>query len=240
MNKLERDIRILKAYAIGSTLLFGVLTISAFAKSQTKQKFEEIDVERINIVEKDGKLKMVISNSARQHPGIMNGKVNVRKSPRPPGIIFFNHVGDEMGGLIFGDNGGRGHFGSFTWDKARNDQTIGFRHLEGDNGDYQSSLEVWQRPNIGGDVVDEKYEAANKIADSVARKAAIQALADSGIFGATRLFLGKRRDNSAGLVIADINGKPRIRLQVAPDGSPKLEFLDAAGKVVSTVPTLAK
>jgi hypothetical protein len=35
-----------------------------FTQTQ-KQKFAEIDVERINIVEKDGKLRMVISNQDR-------------------------------------------------------------------------------------------------------------------------------------------------------------------------------
>ena len=96
-------------------------------------KFEEIDVERINIVEKDGQLKMVISNKARQHPGIVNGKVIKRDYPRPPGLIFFNQLGDEMGGLVYGENGPKGHFGSLTWDKVKGDQTIGFRHMEGEN-----------------------------------------------------------------------------------------------------------
>ncbi len=134
-TKIEKKVRYLKIYAVVSTLFFAVFLLSAFAVV-SKKKFEEIDVERINVVEKDGKLRMVISNEARQHPGISNGKVIERKSPRPPGIIFFNHLGDEMAGLIFGDNGGNGHFGSFTWDKVRNDQTMGFRYLESDNGTY--------------------------------------------------------------------------------------------------------
>ena len=73
-----------------------------------------ISVERINIVEKDGKLRMVISNRARQHPGVLDGKVMPRPNGRPPGMIFFNHRGDEAGGLIFDENGGNGHFLSLT------------------------------------------------------------------------------------------------------------------------------
>src|SRR6267142_1353736 len=111
-TRLEREVRCLKIYATVATLVCAVFVLSAFALQGKKQKFEEIDVERINIVEKDGKLRMVISNEARQHPGIANGKIIQRKGPRPPGMIFFNHLGDEMGGLIFGDNGGKGHFGS--------------------------------------------------------------------------------------------------------------------------------
>ena len=239
-SKLLKEVRFLKVYAITVTLVSLVLIVSGFTFQSRKQKFEEIDVERINIVEKDGKLRMVISNQERQHPGIVNGKVIERNGPRPPGIIFFNHLGDEMGGLIFGDNGGNGHFGSLTWDKVRNDQTMGFRYLESDNGTYQSGLEMWQQPNIPSDVVFAKREAANKIADEVKRKAAIQALLDNNEVTTNRLFLGKRRDNSTMLLMSDIKGRPRIRLQVAPDGTPKLEFLDEAGKVTYSAPNSAK
>jgi hypothetical protein len=93
-TKLERDVHFLKIYAAVATLLCAVFVLAAFAQARN-QKFDEIDVERINIVEKDGKLRMVISNRERQHPGISNGKVIPRPNGRPPGMIFFNHKGDE-------------------------------------------------------------------------------------------------------------------------------------------------
>lgn len=199
-TRLEKEVRFLKIYACVATLVCAMV-LAAFAVQHRKPRFEEIDVERINIVEKDGRLRMVISNQERQHPGIANGKLIQRNGPRPPGMIFFNHVGDEMGGFIFGENGGKGHFGQLTFDKVGGDQAIGFRYLEGDNGTYETGLQVWQQPSFAG-----------------------------------RLFLGKQRDNSAVLLISDVEGRPRIRMQVAPDGTPKLDFLDAAGKVVSSLP----
>jgi len=235
-TKLEKEVRFLKIYAVVATLFCAVFLLTAFATQNKNQKFAEIDVERINIVEKDGKLRMVISNQERQHPGIVNGKIIKREGPRPPGMIFFNHLGDEMGGLVFGENGGNGHFGSLTWDKVRNDQTIGFRHLEGDSGTYETGLAMWQQPNIPGDVMLAKLEAARKITDETKRRAAIQALVDNNELTANRLFLGKRRDNTNELLMGDIKGRPRIRLQVAPDGSPKLEFLNEAGKVIYSLP----
>jgi len=235
-TKLEKEVRFLKIYAVVATLVCAIFFLTGFVTQNKKQKFEEIDVERINVVEKDGKLDMVISNQERQHPGIVNGKIIERKGPRPPGIIFFNHLGDEMGGLIFGDNGGKGHFGSFTFDKVRNDQTMGFRYLESDNGTYQSGLELWQQPNIPADVMLSKYDAASKITDEAKRKAAIQVLIDNNELTTNRLFLGKPRDNSVMLLMYDIKGRPRLRMQVAPDGSPKLEFLDETGKVISSLP----
>ena len=72
-NKLEREVRFLKAYAAIATLACAVLVLTAFTLRSARQKFKEIDVERINVVEKDGKLKMVISNKERQHPGVVDG-----------------------------------------------------------------------------------------------------------------------------------------------------------------------
>jgi len=236
-TKLEKEVRFLKIYAVAATLFCVLFLLSAAATRSERPRFEEIDVERINIVEKDGTLRMVISNEARQHPGITNGKIIERKGPRPPGMIFFNHLGDEMGGLIFGDNGGNGHFGSFTWDKVRNDQTMGFRYLESDDGTYQSGLEMWQQPNIPSDVMLEKYQAANKIKDEAKRKAAIQEMVDNNELTTNRLFLGKRRDNSNELLMCDLKGRPRIRMKVAADGTPKLDFLDEEGKVIYSLPT---
>ncbi len=57
---------------------------------------------------------MVISNRERQHPGMVDGKLIPREFARPPGLIFLSHGGDECGGLIFDENGGKGHFVSLA------------------------------------------------------------------------------------------------------------------------------
>jgi len=236
MEQLRRDVRFLKLYATGATAFCVVLLLSGFARQPERQVFTEIDVERINIVEADGTLRMVISNQERQHPGIVNGKVIPRSGPRPPGMIFFNHLGDEMGGLIFGGNGESGHFGSFTWDKVRQDQTIGFRHLEGDDGAYSTALEMWQRPDIPGDVMMARYDSANGLSDPAARDAAIEAMRQRGELGTRRLFFGKGRNDAMILDMRDVQGRTRIRMSVAPDGDPVLEFLDASGQIVYRLP----
>lgn len=233
---LSREVRFLKIYSVIATAILSVFLFSAAISQDQRQVFKEIDVERINIVEADGKLRMVISNQARQHPGIMDGKVLERSSPRPPGMIFFNHLGDEMGGLVFGENGGDGHFGSLTFDKVRNDQTIGFRHLESDNGKYHIGLEMWQQPDISGLTMNEQVEAARAKADPAEREAALQALVDQGQLTSRRLFLGKSRDEVSMLALYDIKGNARIRLRVDADGTARLEFLDEEGQVVHSIP----
>lgn len=235
-SKLEREVKFLKIYAFTATLVFVVFIASAFRQQGKNQKFEEIDVERINIVEKDGKLRMVISNRERQHPGIVDGKLIPREGGRPPGMIFFNHRGDECGGLIFGDNGGKGHFVSLTFDKSRQDQTIGIQHLESDDGQYFAGLRIWDRPHSSiADFLTE-YEAIKEMEDEEAKKAAIKELSDKGEFGTNRIIIGKSRNKAAMIELSDTKGKPRIRISVDPAGNPKMDFLDETGKVIQTFP----
>ena len=236
MDSLRRDVRFLKLYAAVMTAFCVAILLTGFTRQEPKQVFTEIDVERINIIEADGTLRMVISNQQRQHPGIVNGKVIERSAPRPPGMIFFNQLGDEMGGLVFGENGDIGHFGSLTWDKVRGDQTIGFRYLEGDNGAYSAALEMWQQPNTPSDVMMARYDSARAISDPIAREAAIQAMRDAGELTTRRLYFGKGRNDAMILDMRDVQGRSRIRMSVAPDGAPLLEFLDAAGEVVYRLP----
>lgn len=61
---------LLKIYAITLTAILCYILISGFKDPAKSKEFKEITVERINIVEPDGKLVMTLSNSTRQHPGL--------------------------------------------------------------------------------------------------------------------------------------------------------------------------
>ena len=146
MEKLQRDVQVLKAYAFVVTMLLGLLAFAGFNQANQKIKFTEIDVERINIVEKDGKLKMVISNGERQHPGVIDGRTLSRT--RPPGMLFFNDKGDECGGLSFNGNEKDGNASAgalLAFDRFRQDQTVAIQYGES-NGQYSAGLRVWDNP----------------------------------------------------------------------------------------------
>ena len=99
-SRLRREIRLLKLYAGGSTLALVFLTAAAFrAQSPTRPKFDEIDVERINVVEKDGRVRLVIANSERQAVTVVDGQSILPNRKRDAGLIFFNDEGDENGGM---------------------------------------------------------------------------------------------------------------------------------------------
>src|SRR5687768_10278418 len=102
-DDIRRELRRLKGYSLLMTAAFGVMAFSAFRQGSqaTTQntKFTEIDVERINIVEPDGKLRMVISNRPRSIGPIYKGQPFGYPGGGRPGIIFFNDEGTENGGL---------------------------------------------------------------------------------------------------------------------------------------------
>lgn len=238
-KKIEKDVRFLKMYAGIITVLFSVMLLSAFSASRN-QKFEEINVERINVVEKDGKLKMVIANKARQHPGQVDGKYyKEREGQRPAGMIFFSERGDEIGGLIFDGNDGEGQGGSLTFDKFRGDQTIQFTHQEGKNGDYFAGLIVNDQ-NIPLSDFMKKMEEINKLPTKEAADAAYKEMRDKGELATNRLLIGKTRDKNSYISLKDAKGKARIEISVEPNGNPKLNFLDESGKVIYSLPEDAK
>jgi hypothetical protein len=234
-TKLEKEVRFLKIYAVTATLLCAVFLLSAFASQNKKQKFTEIDVERINIVEKDGKLKMVISNKERQTPVIVDGKTFAQEGGRSPGMIFFNEKGDEIGGLIFTGNTGEGQYSSFSFDKFRGDQTIALQHLENSSGVYFAGLS-FNDVNLPTVELVAKMDAIKQLPNEAARNAALKEMRERGELMVNRLSVGKGRDKSAFMSLSDAKGKPRIRISVAAAGTPKIDFLDEAGKVIYSLP----
>jgi hypothetical protein len=209
-----KELRFWRALAIVSNVALAVVLLSGAAQPADKPKFAEIDVERINIREADGTLRVVISNRARM-PGLIkaDGTTIPRTGLNPPGLLFYNAQGGECGGLRFegeSRDGGQVAGAHLLFDQHNQDQTIGLLY-EDVNGARRAAFRVWDRPD-----------------------------GTEGSVAAARVFLGKDRDRSAQLVLSDPNGKPRLRLAVDATGAPSLQFLDAAGQVVQTLPSRAQ
>lgn len=62
-----------------------------------------MDAESINIKDKTGKNRIVISNMDNIPPPIINGKT-FQRAVNPAGIIFYDKNGDERGGIAITDN----------------------------------------------------------------------------------------------------------------------------------------
>ncbi|MBY0385459.1 hypothetical protein K2X05_09895 [bacterium] len=235
MTKIEKDLRFLKIYSGILTLICLALAIFIFKMSWTK-KFDEIDVERINIVEKDGKLRMVLSNQVRQHPGTLDGVTyHERNGQRPPGLMFFTEKGDEVGGLVFDGNTGKHHGGSLTFDKFRGDQTIQFTHDEDPDGKYFAGVKMNDQNMPLTDLINKDKEIS-KLPTKEDQDLAWKKLKDDGLLMAERLRIGRDYDKSSIIRLKDAKGKIRIEMKVEANGNSKLNFLDELGKVVYSLP----
>jgi hypothetical protein len=99
MKKIGEKILLIYS-AIVSTAF--VVTFLTGAASLSQPTFDEIRVHRMDIVEPDGTLRMVLSNSKRLPGVIVKGKEQPPNDRPQAGMLFYNDEGSETGGLIFG------------------------------------------------------------------------------------------------------------------------------------------
>ena len=227
----------LRAYVVVSSLMLVGLTTAAF-QQRPPQTMGEITVERINVVDANGTLRMVLAGKDKMHPGVMDGVTIDR--PRPvAGMLFFNDEGDEVGGLTYtgtvANGRGRANAG-LMFDQLKQDQTIGFSYNES-NGQRSAGFQVWDRSDtVRLSELITKLNAANKIPAGPERDKAIADIRSTAPAGPRRVFVGKAQDKSATIVLADAAGKPRLTLTVDATGNPRIEFLDDSGKVIARIP----
>jgi hypothetical protein len=227
----------MRAYVVLSSLALVVLSTAAFRQAAKPQNLGEIRVERINVVDANGTLRMVISNKDRQHPGVMDGVTIDR--PRPvAGMLFFNDDGDEVGGLTYTGqlkHGVRRANSGLNLDQLKQDQTIGIGYDES-NEAPTAGLRVWDRSDQPLSDLIKRLNAARAIADPAQQQAAVAAARASQSPGRERVFVGKNRDRAASVALSDANGTPRLRLVVDASGNPRIEFFDDKGQITQQLP----
>jgi hypothetical protein len=241
--KSRMELRVLKVYAAVSLALFAMLFFAA-ARGQTQRtRFEEIDVERINIIEKDGRLRLTISNNERSPGPVISGLyMKTREGKRGAGLIFFNDKGDECGGMTWGSSEDKGAIrasAGLMFDQYNQDQTVGITYSQRD-GERSAGLRVWERSltplaDFARRVNEielmkegpEQTEAMKKLREEAAAQ---------GLGGAQRVFVGRTEKEEAVVSLADAKGKPRILISVDAAEAATLKFLDKNGNVILSLP----
>jgi hypothetical protein len=247
LETLERRVRVLTIYAVTLTAVLiavgvGLLTVDA---KERRQRFTEIDVERVNIVEPDGRLSAVIANPQRMARVILDGReqpANRAPERKAGGIIFTDSDGNEAGGLIFASakrqDGSYIATRSFTMDQHQQDQVLGIQYIDENGANRSYGLTLWERP-ANMMTIAEELDLLQGAPDQQARRARLtDALRARGITArpdTRRLFLGSQNMIPA-LRLSDAAGRERVRLLVDKDDTPHLEFLNAAGAVVYALP----
>lgn len=84
----------------------GIVTISIIylfgSFRNLRDSFEEISVKRINIVDEQGRNRIVIANQKHMPNPIIAGKEYQRRVA-PAGLIFYDERGDEVGGIALSE-----------------------------------------------------------------------------------------------------------------------------------------
>lgn len=226
--KIPTNQKFLAIYSGVLTIAFAVTIFSGFTTSRAKSSFDEITVHRINVVEPDGTVRLIISDKA-EFPGmiIKNKQVDSRPDRRTAGMLFFNDEGTENGGLIFGGNkepnGTETSYGHLSFDRYAQDQVMTIE-ADQEGARRRSGISIDDRPDW-------------PITDLVnLPRSQWMKFAKSHEMGHQRIYLGRTPDKAASLTLKDVQGHPRIVIRVAANGTPSLQFLDANGKVVSELP----
>jgi hypothetical protein len=236
VRSIRREIQILRVYALLSTVAAGAFLLGAVHEAKNAS-FDTITLHRINVVDREGKLAMIITDHDDFPPPIINGKPVKRMGGNDSnGIVFYNQLGNEQGALEWsGRIEKNGTFDSGTtlsYDSVKTDQLL--QVDDSNNNGTQSAYVIgWNEP----DETTAEYHAFIRewqMATTDAQKRALRAkYPNQRIY--ERFFFGNDGTQSK-VVLRDAKGKPRINMFVTDDGQAKLQFLDADGKVTYQLP----
>jgi hypothetical protein len=221
----------------GILILGAVAALAGAARPTQNAALDTLTVQRIDVREPGGTLRMVISDAARAPGIIIKGHEQPHPSRQSAGMIFFNSEGTENGGLIFDGrqlpDGTHQSSGSLTFDRYEQDQIV--QLMADEDGQTRS----------GGIVVNDQPEQTMDWA-ALDRARSLQGTAQGAAFraahagGTQRAFLGRAEDKASELVLRDEAGRKRLVLHVSAAGEASIEFLDAAGKVARHLDALAR
>ena len=247
MEHTKKELYFLRTFAISTVVGIFAFASVAFKHSGNK-KFGTIDVERINIVEKDGTVKMIITNVAEFPNGndtINNRPTNAKRKKRS-GMLFFNEDGIECGGFIYdGHKKENGHSSglSFTYDKYDGDQAMQLLNTDLErNGQRRTRSSL-----VFNDLAEHSTQATtakimaelDTITDKKVQRDKYLAYKEKGLIGITkRLELANRgKGGPNGLFLYDDQGKMRAMFCIDSKNNVRLEMFDQDGNKVNSWPT---
>jgi hypothetical protein len=255
MIKFLSHPRFLAVYSGTLTVVFALTTgaslwnhslppVHAEPRNSEDRVLDQLTVHRINIVEPDGTPRLVISDKARFPGGFFMGKEFDRADRRSAGMLFMNDEGTENGGMLFGgykSADGKFHsYGHLSFDEYEQDQSLSF-DTDQDGDELSTAYAI--NDNVGDTLLTPEvvaaYGAMERMPDGPEKEKAAAALRSKYPFRLPhRASLERDKDSSVALRLRDTEGHTRILLRVAADGSPSLQALDPAGKVVHQWPEI--
>lgn len=236
--------RFLVVYSAVVTIAFMLTTYFGFIRVVHREskntEFDRIRAHRIDLVEPDGTVRLILSNRADYPGSFYHGKEIARPDRNDSaGLLFINDEGTEDGGLIFGgklQNGKPISFSHMSFDQYEQDQTLALESFLTDGKRY-SGVTLNDVPDFAltPAVMDEveRVKAMPHGPERAAAWAAVEKKYHS--FGTQRASLARDPDGSVGLTLRDDQGNPRLRLTVDKSGTPIFDMLDAQGRIIRHV-----
>jgi hypothetical protein len=233
--KFPEGPRFLTIYSGVLTLVFAISVLSGFAAKPSR--IDELNVQRINFVEPDGTVRMIMSNQAKAPGAIFKGKEYPHPDRKAAGVLFFDEEGTECGGLMFGgrkDKDGKvSRSGHLSFDQYDQDQVFSIDAGE-NNGRRTSGITIVDRGDYS---ILGALEALSRTQNSAPAERAQELgkffTAHTG--DAQRAYFGRASDRSVGLRLMDEKGRPRLVIRVDAGGSPIIQFLDESGKATREI-----
>lgn len=194
----------------------------------------DVTAECVRIVDADGQARLALHNASRM-PAIRLDGVDypgMRQGGAQAGLMFYDGQGNECGGLVFGAatgaDGRRRQDLGLAFDAFGQDQVVHLFSQDVD-GERRCGLRLTDRPArpLRRDIA--AIEAARALPPGPERDRALAAAAEGH---ADRVLLGREPDAGVHLTLCDRAGRPRLRLSVDATDQARVEFLDAAGRVV--------
>lgn len=195
-----------------------------------------LELEKLNIVDKNGTVRLSLFNNENIPPAIMDGKDILpghRQNDPIAGLLFYNKEGDECGGLIYGnevdENGKMTAGASLTFDQYKQDQVVQMKYSEDEYGFY-----LYDRPSTPLSQILEKHEEVeNSNLSTEMKEQEINELWKGNV---TRGYMGKDPNREVAVKLMDSKGNDRIRMVIDEFDVPRMEFLDGDGKVIYKLP----
>jgi hypothetical protein len=221
-NKIGKRSAILEDLHCHRQLLGAVFVLTAFTLQSGKQNFEEITAKRINLLDSTGKIRVRLGGDLGNRAG----------------ILFYNDEGTESGGLLYSgkrDKDGKiDAFSLLTMDQFKSDQIVVLDYAHtGDRKRY--GLTINDRPDVmsaqANEIIRELGQALKQADQAGKSNAEMEALRREYLsripareIVARRLFAGRDAEGSSLVTLSDLDGKPKLRLQVDKLGHTSITF----------------
>ena len=221
---------------INFILLIGLICFYFYDRQRDGvEKFKEIQAERLSVVGPDGHLYISISNPERQALATKGGEPLVPGENRDlPGIIFFNRIGDEVGGIYHDGKENEG-FSGITFDQYKDDQILAIMKDEYKvDGEWKRWYGMFLRERSDSisqfDMFQNFYKNTKDFSKEEKDKAyrEMRKLQDEKL-NVYRMFIGREESKNVGLFLYDSKGKERIKIYIDDSDKARFEILDENG-----------